>query len=113
MALTVRLPDALHAAGSSYAADLGISLNALLAVALRDYLAQRPLGVANLPSSRPPARKVPPKALPKDRASASAPPPPVDPLKVKAPASRSDPCPCGATDRSGYPVKYKHCHGRP
>ncbi|MEK7195823.1 MAG: preprotein translocase subunit SecA, partial [Patescibacteria group bacterium] len=25
---------------------------------------------------------------------------------------RNDPCPCGAKDQSGHPIKYKRCHGR-
>ena len=43
MAMTVRLPDELATRGQRYAAELGISLNGLLAVALREYLdARRP-----------------------------------------------------------------------
>jgi peptide deformylase len=25
---------------------------------------------------------------------------------------RNDPCPCGATDKNGKPIKFKKCHGR-
>ena len=28
------------------------------------------------------------------------------------PPERNEPCPCGAVDRSGKPVKYKKCHGK-
>ena len=41
MAMTLRLPEELAARGRRYAAELGISLNGLLAVALREYLDQR------------------------------------------------------------------------
>lgn len=41
MAMTLRLPAALAQRGRRYADQLGISLNALLAVALRDYLDAR------------------------------------------------------------------------
>ena len=43
MAMTLRLPEELSARGQRYAAELGISLNGLVAVALREYLdARRP-----------------------------------------------------------------------
>ena len=38
MAMTVRLPADLTRRGRRYAGELGISLNALLAIALREYL---------------------------------------------------------------------------
>jgi len=38
MAMTLRLPEELAKRGRRYAAELGISLNGLLAVALREYL---------------------------------------------------------------------------
>lgn len=41
MAMTVRLPDDLAARGRRYAAEVGVSLNGLLAVALREYLDAR------------------------------------------------------------------------
>lgn len=47
---TLRLPDALKAEADAYAATLGISLNALCAVALRDYLLER----APVPASEAP-----------------------------------------------------------
>jgi preprotein translocase subunit SecA len=25
---------------------------------------------------------------------------------------RNDPCPCGAKNKDGHPIKFKHCHGR-
>lgn len=42
MEMTLRVPDALHAEAAAYAASLGLSLNGLVAVALRDYLDARP-----------------------------------------------------------------------
>lgn len=44
MATSVRLPDVLKAEAARYAAELGISINALVAVALREYLDHRPPG---------------------------------------------------------------------
>jgi hypothetical protein len=41
MAMTLRLPQALAERGRRYAAELGISLNSLLAIALCDYLDAR------------------------------------------------------------------------
>jgi len=41
MAMTLRLPEDLAERGRCYAAELGISLNGLLAVALREYLDAR------------------------------------------------------------------------
>ena len=38
MAMTLRLPEGLAQRGRRYAAELGISLNGLVAVALREYL---------------------------------------------------------------------------
>lgn len=42
MATSLRLPETLKISAAAYAATLGISLNALIAVALNDYLAARP-----------------------------------------------------------------------
>jgi hypothetical protein len=41
MAMTVRLPADLARRGRRYAGKLGVSLNALLAIALREYLDAR------------------------------------------------------------------------
>ena len=41
MAMTLRLPEALAERGRRYAAESGISLNGLLAIALREYLEAR------------------------------------------------------------------------
>jgi hypothetical protein len=100
---TVRLPEPLKLEAEALAASLGISLNALMAVALRDYLdrpVMRPSGVPSASATQ----------------AAPPPPPPVKPARqgprIAPPPSRSDPCPCGARDFNGYPVKFKHCHGR-
>ena len=50
MAMTLRLPDSLAERGRRYAAEVGISLNALVAVALQEYLNARKAG----PRSAPP-----------------------------------------------------------
>ena len=49
MAMTLRLPDELAERGRRYAAELGISLNGLLAVALREYLDARKPGLRAAP----------------------------------------------------------------
>lgn len=41
MAMTLRLPEGLAERGRRYAAEVGISLNGLVAVALREYLEVR------------------------------------------------------------------------
>lgn len=41
-ATTLRLPAPLHGEATAYADSLGVPLNALIAIALRDYLDQRP-----------------------------------------------------------------------
>ena len=90
MAFTARLPDGLGQEAKLLAEDLGISLNALLAVSLRDYVDARrrvPLAVEPVPVPAPSRGVLPPK-------------------------SRADPCPCGARDPNGRPVKFKHCHGK-
>lgn len=85
---TLRLPDPLKARATEYADQLGISLNALLAVALKDYLDARE-GRAGAGAKRP--------ASPRPASAASQTIPRV---------GRNEPCPCG----SGR--KYKLCHGR-
>ena len=52
MAMTLRLPEQLAERGRRYAAELGISLNGLLAIALREYL-----------DTRKSERALPPRAL--------------------------------------------------
>ena len=88
----VRLSDPLRGEAVAFARSIGISLSALVAVSVRDYLdaRQRPVeqpagagGLSLAPASHSPA------------------PRPVSLAKV----GRNDPCPCG----SGK--KYKQCHG--
>lgn len=90
------------AEGQELARQMGLSFNAVMAVALRDYLDARQ---RTAPSVAPSPVAHPPSVLR---------PSPVDlPVGFKPPASRSDPCPCGAKDPQGYNrLKYKHCHGR-
>jgi len=57
MAMTLRLPEQLAARGRRHAAELGISLNGLLAIALSEYLDKR---------------KVEPRAMPSPQALAKA-----------------------------------------
>jgi len=67
MATTLRLPPELKAEADALAARLGISLNALAAVALRDYLDGRSITARSALQSAPPTTR--PAALdPRDRA---------------------------------------------
>ncbi len=101
--LSTRLPPGLHEEATAHAAEAGLSLNALLAVALREYLDARRRRPTRTAAPLPPA--------PASSAGSSS-------LQaVKAPGgNRNAPCPCGATkvDQAGVarPVKWKHCHGR-
>ena len=52
MAMTLRLPHDLAERGRRYAAEVGISLNGLLAVALREYLDARTRESRTAPLSR-------------------------------------------------------------
>jgi hypothetical protein len=51
--LTLRLPDPLHAEAAAVADSLGIALNALLAVALTEYLRPRAAPQAAQPTPEP------------------------------------------------------------
>ena len=111
MAMTLRLPSALKDEADAFAAELGISLNALVAVALRDYLDGRRTTRPTEPAVQTPA---PPKlqrreleALQDLLATPDAPAP-----KFTPPKSRSDPCPCGSRDLHGQAMKWQHCHGK-
>lgn len=108
MASTTRLPPALKAEAQSYADSLGISLNALLSVALRDYLDLRAPERRAPSAPRPPlAPDVPPSPAARVPSPAQM-PAPARALSVGvAKVGPNQPCPCG----SGQ--KYKRCHGRP
>lgn len=95
MPFTARLPEGLEAQAKRLAADLGISLNALLAVALADYIRFRPVtprsegrSAAPLPDPAPA-----PVALPA-------------PVRFKVPKNPRAPCPCGSRQQ------WRHCHGK-
>lgn len=99
-----RLPLDLKARAEAYADRLGVSLNALLAFALNDYLNAREGFIPSLvrkgsAASRPGVKGASPLAS----ASHSASRPSVAIPKV----GRNDPCPC----QSGR--KFKHCCGGP
>lgn len=106
-ALTLRLPDPLMAEAQAYAESLGLSLNGLCAVALRDYLDARKGKPAGAPAkvSQPLAAPSPRKAsVGAKMPSPLAQPPTAWPVPKVGPNA---PCPCG----SGK--KYKKCHGMP
>ena len=125
MNLQTRIPDLLHAEAASYARSVGISLNGLLLVALRDYLDGRR---ATLPSGGL-SPSVATAELAKTATGAAA-EVEVSPIavaldvvqtrpaagaavrKFKAPKSRADPCPCGARDQRGFRLKWRQCHGK-
>lgn len=112
MAFTARLKPEVEADAKAYADRLGLSLNALLSVALRDYLdARLPMRPSGALSAGAVAEQDAGGGSPQSPRAPKVPlvsPPPT----FKRPASRSDPCPCGAKSPDGYPVKWKHCHGR-
>lgn len=96
MALTVRLSPELQADAAALAERLGVSLNALVSVALADYITLRAPGAIGAPLSSPPKAALPtPRPVP----------------QYRAPKSRSDPCPCGALGPGGHRLKWRHCHG--
>lgn len=104
MAFTARLRPEVEADAKAYADRVGLSLNALLSVALRDYLdARLPMRPSVAPSQQPPApAALAPAPLPPSQPQ----PPPTEARRYPAPKSRSDPCPCGSR------LKWKQCHGR-
>ncbi len=95
MGTTVRLPEDLMAAAAGRAQSLGVSFNALVALALRDYLSGRPAPIPVDPSARrlTMARlTVAPGETPR--------------AAFKAPKKPRMPCPCGSGQQ------WRHCHGR-
>lgn len=128
---SIRLPPAFKAEVDAFAGSLGISLNALIAVALRDYMDGRTSGPRPVPGAIPPAEPKPasapspaPKPVSPPVVSAPAPKPaslaqsaPVPAvsakLPFKKPKNRDDPCPCGAMSADGYyRLKFRQCHGK-
>ena len=101
---TLRFPDPLKAEASAYADSLGVSLNALCAVALRDYLdARKPK-----PAAAPPAKVGPRPETTLARAVETLPAAQGgNPMRPVAKVGANQPCPCG----SG--LKFKKCHGKP
>lgn len=104
---TLRLPDGLKADAEAYAARLGISLNALCSVALRDYLDARsvaevvPVEVVSDEHPWPFPRSTPAAMSQKPvRSTVTAPVVYAEPA-----AGVYAPCPC----LSGK--KWKFCHG--
>jgi hypothetical protein len=102
MAATVRLPTELQAEAMAYADRLGLSLNGLIAVALRDYLDGRRRVLPDLAASAP--------VVPVEAASEPAPvlelPSQDQAPAITPPAKRHHKCPCGSGKR------YDKCHGR-
>ena len=99
-ATTLRLPDEFKAEVTACANAMGVSLNALCAYALREYLDARKPRPAALPA------KVVPQAKP-EPARAAVGLPGAKGGKAVARVGANQPCPCG----SGQ--KYKRCHGKP
>lgn len=98
MGTTTRLPAALKAEADVYAAELGISLNALLAVALRDYLdVRRRLKALEATGLQGPAVQ----------ATAGSPAASPGAASVQRPRNPNDLCGCGSR------IPWKRCHGRP
>ena len=93
----LRMPPELHQHAAETAQAMGLSLNAFIAMGLRNWTDYQARQLAQ----RPATPKRPPSPVPKPAAS---PPSTAAPMgKV----GRNDPCPCG----SGQ--KFKRCHGGP
>jgi hypothetical protein len=114
MAMTLRLPPALQAEAAAHAETLGLSINALVALSLREHLLRergRTFGRTK-PSAAASVEPAPSASPPPAAAATPTLPPATVTSTWRAPKSRADPCPCGARDRVGHPLKWKHCHGR-
>lgn len=97
MATTLRLPDELKAEAEAYARRLGLSMNGLLAVALRDYLdGRRPFQVPAAPVA--PAERSQAEAASAGATLGKA-------LRVPPGGPRSK-CLCGSGQQ------WRHCHGQ-
>jgi hypothetical protein len=90
----------LHAEAAAYARSVGISLNGLLLVALRDYLDGR----RATPSSGVPSVPIAPAVSVGETPSKPA----IDSAAgaIKAPKNPRAPCPCGSRQQ------WRHCHGK-
>jgi len=95
----VRLIDPLKSEAAGFARGLGISLSALVAVAVRDYLDARREVAQAVPGTAKAAATSTPGVSPGATERLPV------PRAAVAKAGRNDPCPCG----SGR--KYKACHG--
>jgi hypothetical protein len=99
---SIRLADGLKSDATAYARGVGVSLNALVAIAVRDYLDARksppPVPTAASAQSAP-ARAVPAQA------SSSAQKTEATWRTAAAKLGRNAPCPCGSGS------KVKQCHG--
>jgi hypothetical protein len=122
-AITARLPAGLKSESEAYAASLGVSLNALIAVALRDYLdaRKRPLRPLEAPfqplaeASSIPVLPSPPLALSSSPGAVDAQPVLTEAKRYRKPPGGSGaPCPCGAKKPPffDYPLKWRECHGK-
>jgi hypothetical protein len=98
---TLRMSDDLRAVAQLYADSLGVDLNALIVIALSDYLALR-TGDRSLRSRAREMDGAKPKSPNLNGARGSGSESPRDFTST----SRNAPCPCG----SGK--KYKRCHGQ-
>ena len=106
-AVNLRLGAVLKDEAAAYAQALGISLNALVAVAVRDYLDARKAGQAAPDAGNGALATVPAAgvALPSKAPRGVPKAPAKQPVVAYPKVGRNDPCPCG----SGR--KYKVCHG--
>ncbi|MCD6673066.1 MAG: toxin-antitoxin system HicB family antitoxin [Burkholderiaceae bacterium] len=93
MTVTLRIPESLKAEAAAYAASLGLSLNNLVAVALREYLDARPAPKAAAAAPLRVALPATPRAAAEpggaDVASGTAKGSPADRLRAKAQVKRA------------------------
>lgn len=109
-ALNLRLTPALKSEAAAYAKTLGISLNALVAVAVRDYLDARKAVSGSMPAAASPAlagevaRASTAGRSPEAADSGKKPAAEAVWRAAAARVGRNDPCPCGSGKKA------KQCH---
>jgi preprotein translocase subunit SecA len=103
----IRLADQLKGEATSYARAIGVSLNALVAVAVRDYLDARKATPPGSPASVQTALAAATASAPVAHGPGIGEKPTVDATwrLAAGKVGRNEPCPCGSGKKA------KQCHG--